>query len=260
MKNICYLIPYYNSFEELERSLASLVENVDVVIVDDGSNVPLASILNTEEYDFSIHVITAPENGGIERALNIGLGTIGDNYTYVARLDCGDLSSADRITKQVDYLDKNNDYIMVGSWARFVDEQYNELFINELPINDAVIRKKMYLNNMFMHPSVLMRTSALKEVGGYPENRKAAEDYALFFKLLRVGKVANLPEALIDYVVAENSISSKKRTLQIISRLKVILDNKRLNIHCVYGLLRSLAILIIPRKITTHLRKVVKVY
>lgn len=260
MKKSCYLIPYYNAFEDLKLTLNSLTENVNVVVVDDGSTVPLTSILNTSEFTFSIKVITSPCNGGIERALNIGLDAICDSYDYIARLDCGDLSQPNRIDKQAQFLNENCDYVMVGSWARFVDEQYNELFISELPVNDAVIRKKMYLNNMFMHPSVLMRSSSLKEVGGYPENRKAAEDYALFFKLLKVGKVANLPEALIDYVVAENSISSQKRTLQVISRLKVILDNKKLNFYCLYGLVRSLLILAIPRKLTTYLRKIVKVY
>lgn len=257
---VCYLIPYYNAFDDLKVSLSSLNEGIDVLIVDDGSDISLQSIFDISLYPFDITIITAPCNGGIERALNIGLEHIYEKYEYVARLDCGDLSAPDRIKKQVKFLSEHNEYVLVGSWARFVDEDYQQLFIGELPTEDAKIRNKMYLNNMFMHPSVLMRVSAVKKAGGYPENRKAAEDYALFFKLLNQGKVANIPETLIDYVVAEGSISSKKRMLQVFNRLKVIIDNKKVSVYFVYGIIRSLLILVIPRKVTTYLRKLFKVY
>ncbi|GGF00334.1 glycosyltransferase [Pseudoalteromonas gelatinilytica] len=260
MENTCYLIPYYNALDELHVSLRSLVESIDVVIVDDGSDIPLHTVLDVSLYNFDITIITAPRNGGIERALNIGLEHAYGKYEYVARLDCGDLSLPNRIKKQLKFLSENSEYVLVGSWARFVDERYELLFINELPSENESIKKKMFLNNMFMHPSVLMRLSVVQEVDGYPENRKAAEDYALFFKLMKRGKVANLPEALIDYVVAEGSISSQKRTLQVLNRLKVIIDNKSLNFFCVYGVIRTLIILAIPRKATTYLRKLIKVY
>jgi glycosyltransferase involved in cell wall biosynthesis len=260
MKKICYLIPFYNAYDDLIITLNSLTEGVDVLIVDDGSKMPLQDELITHNYSYNIKIITAEQNVGIENALNLGLEFIYGKYEFVARLDCGDKSSADRIEKQLAFLNQNNDVVLVGSWARFVDESYSLLFINELPAENNVINNKMYLNNMFMHPSVVIRTDTLKLVGGYPTNRKAAEDYAVFFKLMKVGKVANIAQPLIDYVVVENSISSQNRTIQVVNRLKVIWDNKVLNKYCIYGLVRSLIILLIPRRVTTLLRQLIKAY
>ncbi|HGU2203596.1 TPA: glycosyl transferase family 2, partial [Escherichia coli] len=106
---------------------------------------------------------------------------------------------------------ENPDCVLVGTWGRFIDIDGKELFISKLPVEDANIRKKMHLNNMFIHPSVMMRSDSLIKVGGYQGIYKSCEDYDLFFRLMSIGKVHNLPEVLINYEVNFLSISSLKR-------------------------------------------------
>lgn len=259
--NIVYLIPYYNAYKDLILTLNSLVEGTDVLIVDDGSETPLTSLLDTNQYNFPITIIEAEQNVGIDRALNIGLCAIYQKkYTHVARIDCGDLCAPTRISTQRAYFKSDPDLILVGSWARFVDSQYQPLFISQMPVEHLDIQRQMFVNNMFIHPSVMMKVNVLESVEGYPINRPAAEDYALFYKMLAHGSCKNIPEPLIDYVVSDNSISSKKRTRQILSRMQVMCDHKRINWRWYYGLLRSVLLLITPRSVTTTLRKFIKVY
>ena len=258
--NIVYLIPYYNAFDDLILTLNSLVEGVDVVIVDDGSNVPLINILDVSLYNFVIKIITAKHNLGIEGALNIGLQAIYSQYTHVARIDCGDLSAPTRIAAQRTCFENDPNIVLVGTWARFVDSQYQPLFISEMPIDHSDIQRQMFVNNMFVHPTVMMKLSVVKALGGYPVNRRAAEDYALFYNIISRGKCKNIPEPLIDYVVSPSSISSLKRTRQIISRIQVMFDHKRLHWRWCYGLLRSVFLLMMPRNVTTTVRKFIKVY
>jgi glycosyltransferase involved in cell wall biosynthesis len=241
-------------------TLDSLSEGIDAVIVDDGSDIKLCEVINKKNYNYDIHIITLKQNSGIEYALNTGLEYIYNTYNYIARIDCGDISYPGRVEKQIKVLESDPGLVLLGAWAEFVDTDYNTIFFGELPTEHAVIKNKMFLNNMFVHPSVMMRTKAVQMVGGYPTNRKAAEDYALFFKLLSIGKGENLSEPLIKYVVSDKSISSRNRATQIINRLKVIWDNRKINIYFLYGVFRSLLLLLTPRKTITYLRKFIKVY
>ena len=46
INNICFLIPYYNHPENINKLLNTLLSyNLSVIIVDDGSNLPLTSVL-----------------------------------------------------------------------------------------------------------------------------------------------------------------------------------------------------------------------
>lgn len=254
-----YLIPYFNAYNELIITLKSLSENIDVYIVDDGSSDKLENLLDVNLYDFKIKIITLLENVGIERALNAGLDELYGKYDYIARLDCGDLSSPGRIKKQLEVITSSG-AVLLGGAARYVDEEYNELFINTLPCDDTEIRKKMYLNNLFIHPSVIMNLEAIKNVGGYPLGFEAAEDYALFFKLLNYGEVANIADVVIEYVVSSQSISATKRKKQIKSRLKVVIDNFDFTPMCILGILRAVLTLMLPRSLTMTLRKYLKAY
>ena len=76
----------------------------------------------------------------------------------------------------------------------------------------------MYLNSMFVHPSVVFRSEIISTTGKYPLNRKAAEDYAFFFKVVNYYKSENYPEILLDYIISTKSISVKNRKKQVYNR------------------------------------------
>jgi hypothetical protein len=51
--------------------------------------------------------------------------------------------------------------------------------------------------NQSLHPTIMMRTKTVKRIGGYRSWLNGAEDYDLFFRLMKVGKVMNLQQPLI---------------------------------------------------------------
>ena len=59
---------------------------------------------------------------------------------------------------------------------------------------------------MFCHPTVMCRLEIFKEVGFYSTEHPSAEDFALFFKVTRQFKVANIPEVLVIYREVAGSI------------------------------------------------------
>lgn len=260
--NIALLIPYFNCPKDLYDSLESIREDImiDILIVDDGSNVKFDESKVRKIYNQGIiqfHYLE--KNRGIGVALNEGLSILKPNYKYIGRLDCGDYCRKNRFAIQLAYLEKNEDLALVGSWASIINEKKEELYVLKHPTGYKEIMKKMYLNNTFVHPSVVFRSKVLDKIGNYPyEYRFASQDYAFFFRIAKNYKVENLPEVLVDYVISPNSISTKKRKLQVKNRIRIILDNFYIGFYPIYGLTRNMVLLFIPRWATTLVKQVVK--
>lgn len=246
------LIPYYNSMPSLLASLGSVLpsERCDVLIVDDGSPVQPVdedAARGAWHADGDLHILRQPINGGIEKALNSGLDWIIDrDYTYIARLDCGDRNIGDRIAKQEAFLDNHPDVLLVGGAALFFDLEGNPEFVYRLPTTAAGIAAMMWRNSAFMHPAVMFRASAVALVGHYPYDYPAAEDYAYFWRFMHAGPVANLPDVLIEYELDPGGISLSKRRTQLTSRLKVQREHSDGSWRARVGIVRTTVLLRAP--------------
>jgi hypothetical protein len=108
---------------------------------------------------------------------------------------------------------------------------------------------------MFVNPTVLFKTSVLQTVPEYPVKYKdAAQDYAFFFKVIKRFECANMPEVLLDYIIDKNSISTKKRKLQVKNRINIIIENFKFGVYPIYGLIRSVILYFFSRKSTTLIK------
>ncbi|KAB7528669.1 glycosyltransferase [Flagellimonas olearia] len=261
--DIVVLIPHYNNFQGLLNSIKSIQENIliDVLIVDDGSttNHIDENLLVLSKPDFvELDFIYLEQNKGIEHVLNLGLDKIKANtkYNYVARLDCGDLSQPNRLQIQKDYLDSNEEVGIVGSFVKFFDTDGNYVYNLEMPIDHGKIMRLMYVNAMFIHPTIMFKSKVLTKVGHYPTNYPAAEDYAFFFEILQHFKGGNIDEYLVHCELNPFGISMSRRKTQVRSRLRLILRYFKLGIYPIYGLIRNSIIYILPNSFILFLKKI----
>lgn len=254
------VIPHYNNPKGLEESLASIDEqiDIDILVIDDGSDLkPNEELLNNTYNSGQIYFDYLEQNGGIGVAVNHGFEiALKKNYELIGRFDCGDIYIKDKCTKQINYLDQNKEVKLLGTWASVIDEHGK--FLHELkpPADYETLKKKMYLNSMFLNPSVIFYSDILKTIGHFRgKYRRASQDYALFFKVLKKHKVENYPEILMYYVSDPNSISTKNRRLQVFNRIRVIFDNFYFGFYPIYGLVRNILLLFVSRNFTTKLKK-----
>lgn len=260
--NIIVLIPYYNELDGLCRSLESIKEKlpVDVVIVDDGSKTKPDEIYLRDRYQNinNITLLTLLENKGIENALNEGLKFIKENqkYEYVARLDAGDTCLENRLSIQYTYLEENPEVYLVGAGAICVDLNGNCLYSLRHKTKHKSIKRRMFIQNMFVHPAVMFRVKAIDLIGFYPIQYKYAEDYAYFFRFIKNFKVANIPEPLIKYEINPKGISMRNRKHQVKSRIRVILANWEWRNSAVIGLLYNIILYVMPLSILQNLKKI----
>lgn len=254
---IAVLIPTYNATKTIQKTLDSLNANAephDIVIVDDGSAVPLDSWLPPQT---NLKIIRAPQNGGITKALNIGLNYILQNgYDYVARLDVDDFADASRLEKQRVFMDTHPQIGFIGTWGRYLSEDGRVLFHLRHPTEREEIVRKLYYNTSFVHVSLMLRTSLLREAGGYDERCLIAQDYELVRRLIGLTEATNIPEELVDCTMMSSGLSVKKRRQQLYSRLSTQWRYRDWAcVHFYTGLLKTLALCLIPFRVVNLMKR-----
>ncbi|MCU0373646.1 MAG: hypothetical protein MUE56_10465, partial [Ignavibacteria bacterium] len=108
------------------------------------------------------------------------------------------------------FLEKNDDYVLVGGGVIAIDENEIELFRYLENETDTQIRKKALLSNPFTHPTVLFRRETAAKIGGY-RILEYAEDWDFWLMLGREGKLYNFPEYFAHYLMAGQNISLKNQ-------------------------------------------------
>jgi glycosyltransferase involved in cell wall biosynthesis len=263
MINTVVLIPHYNNLECLERTLESIyhAKGIDVLVVDDGSDgcmLPsfemLQKVLNANVH---LELIKLNKNEGITHALNVGLDhiLINKKHHFIARIDCGDLCVYNRFERQENFLINNNDIALVGSWVKWVDGKGEVVFCKKPPINHKEIQRRMSVRCSLIHPSTMFRYSVVEELGKYPEEYEAAEDYAYFYKIINQYRVANIPEFLTTVEYTDDGISSTKRKEQNRSKLKIICAYSPVNFLFIYGMIFNLVLMTIGSSTILKIKK-----
>lgn len=270
-KLISIILPTYNGSKWLRRAIESVQNqtytNWELLVIDDGSIDNSAQIVtDLVQKDARIIYIKNEQNLGIQKTLNKGLKQA--KGEYIARLDDDDQwIEEDKLKKQIEFLEKNSDYVLVGTGVVVVDEEEKEQFRYLVPETNKRIKNKLLGKNCFVHSSVLFKKSAVLELGGYSESKEVyhIEDYDLWLKLGTKGKLANLPIYGVQFTLRSGSISSTNKTIQFKRIISLIKKYKKFYPNYDLALLRSVLrylvygfILKLPIKFS--LNKIIKLY
>jgi cellulose synthase/poly-beta-1,6-N-acetylglucosamine synthase-like glycosyltransferase len=189
----------------MDTIFAQTFANFELIVVDNGSTDGTAAFLKTID-DPRLRAFYRSQPG-LAGALNCGIANA--RGRYIARQDHDDWALPSRIEHQVRFLDAHPEHALVGTRAEiWVGDNPSHRY-HDHPADDAALRFELLFNNPFVHSSVMIRKSALDEVGLYTTDpaRQPPEDYELWSRLARRFRVANLPERLTIYREVPNSIS-----------------------------------------------------
>jgi glycosyltransferase involved in cell wall biosynthesis len=260
--DFCLLIPCYNNFDGLVISLKSVVyptDNFLILVIDDGSKETLTLEKISKEIDVKkpIVVLQNEKNLGITATLNRGLSWIEENTdaAYIARLDCGDICAAERFVMQVQYMNGNPETGLVGSWCRIIDEETSFNYSYKAPMQHEAIKKAMYFRNVFMHATVMFRTSLLKQVGYYPTNFEYAEDYAFFWLLINASESFVFDKFLVICELNKGGLSYSNKGKQLVAKGKVIRTFGSNLVLKITAYIRLTLLFILPKEIALQFKK-----
>lgn len=220
LPKISVIMPVYNGSKWVNSSIQSVLDqsftNFELIIVDDQSSDD--SLCKIQAFsDYRIRVIPLQKNVGLPSALNLAITQA--RGSYIARLDQDDLMRCDRLEIQSNYLDRHLDCALVGSWANIITEGGKLKGCHKHPTSNSAIQFHLLFDNPFVHSSVLIRKSAIVEVGLYStdKTKQPPEDYELWVRLSKKYTLRNLPQILTSYREVKGSLSREKS--------KIIRDN-----------------------------------
>jgi glycosyltransferase involved in cell wall biosynthesis len=181
----------------VESILRQSLDDFEFLITDDASADGSADDL-AQLADPRVRLVRNPENLGLTRSLNNGLGMA--TGKYVARMDADDVAAPQRLARQAAFLDGHADVGVVGSSRVLINEAGEVVAHAPAVETDLRIRWKCLLGNPFAHPAVMLRREVLEAHGlRYDETFRTAQDYDLWSRLLAVTRGHNLPDALLSY-------------------------------------------------------------
>lgn len=206
---VTVLLTVYNR-PSVVRTVNSILnqtyKNIDLLIVDNASTDNTCDEIRKINDD-RIRLLINEKNGGQTYSLIRGINNI--KGKYIARIDADDIALPDRIEKQVDFLEKNPEYVLCGSWVQYINDDDQYTLLMKMPTSDIGLRTMQMVTCGMYHPAAMYRTSTIKDNNiNYDPDIYMAEDYEMWRKLLQYGKGLNLPEALVLYRRGSNNDST----------------------------------------------------
>lgn len=199
------IMSVYNNEKTLSLTLDSVLsqtyQDFEFIIVDDCSTDNSAKIIETyQQIDNRIVFIKNEINLGLPKSLNKAANASKGNY--IARIDGDDICMLDRFEKQLKYMNDNPYTDILGTGAILIDQDGNEVGSVLMPQTNDEIKKDIRYKNPMIHPSIVMKKSALEGLHGYDEKLRKAQDLDLWARAIDEKKVFhNLQEPLIKYRV-----------------------------------------------------------
>jgi glycosyltransferase involved in cell wall biosynthesis len=235
---VSIIIPTYNRFNRIVKTLDSVFEqtyqNLEVIVVDDGSTDNTLQILN--EYNQKaaqkniIFKVLKQEHKGAPAARNKGLYVAAGEY--IIFFDSDDIMLPNRVEEQINLMETDlSDCCACGfsvSPSQYIYRPY-------------IIRGKNLLLSFFKHKlrgstqSWMFKKSIVIKIGGYDESLDCRQDLDIVFRMLLLNPKISISQKILSVFVYHNE---DKRITHIIKGNQsgynsIIKYNSKVIIYCV---------------------------
>lgn len=206
------IITYKRPVAVLQRAINSAVSqdygNIEIIVVNDcpedteGSKAieDLVKSYRDERIVLKHHKVNSGANAARNTGLHMAKGA------YVSFLDDDDEWYSDKLSKQHIAISQDNKYgIAYSGFMRVSEKENTPCYPIKISEKDICIEK--ILENNFVGPTsfALIRTEAIKEVGGFDENIKVCQEYELWIRILEKYDAVCVNELLGNYYISNDS-------------------------------------------------------
>ncbi|QHT62596.1 glycosyltransferase [Paenibacillus lycopersici] len=195
---VSIVIPFYNDpfvTEAIESALAQTYRDLEIIVVDDGSQTHQDLL---HRYEGRVHYI-GKSNGGTASALNTGFRLASGKY--VAWLSSDDRFYPDKIKRQVDAMERTN--TMISHTGFDVIDGRGKMTAFDIIPPDVVsgdFYRAFQKSNPVNGSTVVMAKELFRIIGGFDETKRYTHDLDYWFRVLLAGTpFLLLPEPLCAY-------------------------------------------------------------
>ena len=231
---VSVVMPVCDEQQYLKQAIESILhqtyDNLELIIVDSSTDhmsvKTLAGLYGERVRYFYL------EKQGIGAALNYGIARA--RGTYLARMDADDIAYPERLEKQVRFLEQNPSVGVLGTGWHWIDKNGKCIATPDVTETQEALKAKLLFHCPIRHPSVMFRKGVFEKGWKYDE-RKTAEDYDLWTRLILHTEIANPQEQLlgdrtVDFYPTEAKIPLQEPIEQYLARqVKLLLAIDLLN-------------------------------
>lgn len=229
--DVSVIMPTYNCLSYLPKAVASVLQqnvSLELLIVDDGSDDGSDLWLQAlSEQDDRVRILKG-KHEGVSAARNLAICEA--KGEWLAFLDADDYWYEDKLAFQLSVHQHDDDVVLsFTDYDHFSesDEDLGRCFpfwpgfeallspgIDLLHLSGG-LKPAIYAENVIGTSTVMVKRSAVVEVGGFDENLHSASDWDLWLKLTAFGNFVAINQPMMGYLVRSNSISrNAERRLQ----------------------------------------------
>lgn len=202
---VTVVVPAYNPGPYLREALDSVIAQTftdwECVVVDDGSSEDLSWV---KDLDARIRLVRQP-NRGLPAARNAGAAAGASRL--IAFLDADDLWLPDKLARQVASM-VDGAVLSATAFYRFDSEGHIPGWAPTADGLDSLLR-----GNSICASSAMVDRRAFERVGRFDERLGSAEDWDLWLRLAREGRLVGVPDELVAYRVHGGQMSNRTRAM-----------------------------------------------
>jgi glycosyltransferase involved in cell wall biosynthesis len=219
---VSVIIPAYNAENFIEITLKSVLnqtyENIEVLVIDDGSQDRTAEIVTRFKQQDERIILLQQLNAGVAAARNLGIAK--SKGEYIAPIDADDIWYPQKLEKQIKCLESADKFVgLVYCWSLEIDEndviigEYELSFYQTIYITEGSVYPALVYRNFICNASVpLIRRECFDKIGGYnsefrAKNGQGCEDWDIYLRIAEHYEFRVVPEFLVGYRQVTGSMS-----------------------------------------------------
>lgn len=213
-EKISVIIPVYNVVSRLEKCLESIThqsyENIEIVVIDDGSTDGSGDICDTYSKNDSRIKVIHQDNHGLSYARNVGIEKATGDYLFF--LDSDDYLRPDTLSFLIEQMTRCKADISACGVEYLYDDGHTSPFTNERPgiwSGKEAVTQMMRSNNLCSIACNKLYKSELWSDVRFPEG-KLHEDEATIYKVLYKSNIVTYtPNCFYRYYQRTDSITKE---------------------------------------------------
>lgn len=209
MPKVSVIMPAYNAEKYIAEAIDSILcqtfRDFEFIILNDCSKDRTEEIILSYKDDRIVY-LKNEQNMGVAATLNKGLAAA--KGEYIARMDADDISMPERFERQVNYLDANENTVVLGTLVQIFDEQGNTRQ-GGYQASPEQMKIDLLFDSALAHPSVMMRRDVILTLGGYDREYEGMEDYELWCRVAAEYDIAIYPELLLRYRIHSAQVTQQ---------------------------------------------------
>ena len=211
---VSVIMPVYNGERYIREAIKSILnqtyKNFELLIIDDcGQDKSMDIVRAYAKIDDRIRIIYNRSNKGIAYSRNVGLDVC--DGEYIAIMDDDDYAFNYRLSKQVEFLDNNPQYDVVGGKAKWIDGEGRVIKPEIDLLKDEKKIKTMFLFfNIFNKSEFMFRKEIVDKYNiRYEDGLLGMEDFKFWIRVSKISAISNIDDLILLHRMTPNNETNR---------------------------------------------------